>query len=279
MSQAAPAPSSDPFQPLRLQGADGASLELLPYGAHLLSWVPAGERGNRLFLSPAAEYRHGVSVRGGIPVVFPQFSGHGSLPKHGFARVQPWELEQQGPAGCRMRLRESPQTLALWPHPFELWLDLAVQANRLEAALTVLNTGSAAFEFTAALHSYLQVDDIRQTRLHGLQGCRYLDAVRNREYHVQQQEPLQLGEWIDRIYVDAPGELRMEEPARRLRIRQEGFTDTVVWNPAAGLTATLADMEPDGWLRMLCVEAGSTLAAVRLAPGQAWRGAQILIAE
>ena len=279
MSQASPAPSVDVFSPMSLQAADGARLEVLPYGAHALSWMPAGERDSRLFLSSAAEYRQGVSVRGGVPVVFPQFSGHGSLPKHGFARLQTWETLQQGPSGCRLRLRESAQTLALWPHPFELQLDLALEANRLQVALTALNTGSSAFEFTVALHSYLQVGDIHHARLHGLQGRRYLDAVRDREHHVQQEEPLVLGEWIDRIYFDAPGELLLEEPSRRLRIRQEGFTDTVVWNPAAALTATLPDLQPDDWRRMLCVEAGTTVTPLRLEPGQHWRGAQILIAE
>ena len=279
MSQAAPTPSSDPFQPLRLQGADGARLEVLPYGAHVLSWTPAGEQHNRLFLSQAAEYRDGVSVRGGVPVVFPQFSGHGSLPKHGFARVQNWELLEQRDSHCRLRLRESAQTLALWPHAFDLQLDLFIEANRLQVALSALNTGPSAFEFTVALHSYLQVGDIHHARLHGLRGRRYLDAVLDREHYVQQDEPLALGEWIDRIYFDAPGELLLEEPSRRLRIRQEGFTDTVVWNPAAALTATLTDMQPDDWRRMLCVEAGTTVTPVRLQPGQAWRGAQILIAE
>ncbi|MDM4768866.1 D-hexose-6-phosphate mutarotase [Solimonas sp. SE-A11] len=279
MSQASPTPASNPFQPLRLRGADGARLEVLPYGAHVLSWTPAGEPHNRLFLSPAAEYRSGVSVRGGVPVVFPQFSGHGSLPKHGFARVQNWEAVEQRDSHCRLRLRESAQTLALWPHAFELQLDVSIEANRLQMALSALNTGSSAFEFTVALHSYLQVGDIHQTRLHGLRGRRYLDAVLDREHHVQHEEPLVLGEWIDRIYFDAPGELLMEEPSRRLRIRQEGFTDTVVWNPAAALTATLPDMQTDDWRRMLCVEAGTTVDPVRLEPGQRWRGAQILLAE
>ena len=279
MSQASPAASADVFSPLVLQAADGARLEVLPHGAHVLAWVPAGEHNSRLFLSAAAEYRHDVSVRGGIPVVFPQFSGHGALPKHGFARVQPWETVEHKDSRCLLRLRESTATLGLWPQPFELLLDLAIEAQRLQVTLSVANTGASAFEFTVALHSYLQGGDIHDVRLHGLQGRRYLDAVLNREHHVQHEEPLILGEWIDRIYFDAPGELLLEEPARRLRIQQEGFTDSVVWNPAAALTATLPDMQPDDWHRMLCVEAGTTVTPVHLEPGQRWRGAQILLAE
>jgi glucose-6-phosphate 1-epimerase len=41
-----------------------------------------------------------------------------------------------------------------------------------------------------------------------------------------------------------------------------------VWNPWAELTAKLADMEPEGWHGMLCVEtANAGENAVTLAPG------------
>ena len=32
------------------------------------------------------------AVRGGIPVLFPQFADRGPLKKHGFARDLPWQL-------------------------------------------------------------------------------------------------------------------------------------------------------------------------------------------
>lgn len=276
MSHTAPA---DPFSPLRLRSGDGARLEVLPYGAHVLSWVPAGEAHNRLFLSPAAQYRHGVSVRGGVPVIFPQFSGHGPLPQHGFARVQDWSLADSGDGHALLRLRDSAESRALWPHAFLLELEIRFGGAELSLRLRAHNSGDTPFEFTTALHSYLQVADVTQAQLGDLRGLRYLDAARNREEHVETQDSLGFGPWVDRIYFDPPPELLLREPRRRLRIRQQGFIDTVVWNPAAALTATLSDMPPDGWRQMLCVEAATTLAPIRLAPGESWQGSQTLVAE
>ena len=50
----------------------------------------------------------------------------------------------------------------------------------------------------------------------------------------------------------------------------------VVWNPGADKCAALADMPPDGWQHMVCVEAARIHAPVCLAPAQAWCGTQQL---
>jgi len=42
-----------------------------------------------LFCSPLSVYASGKAIRGGIPIVFPQFGG-GPLPQHGFARNRKW---------------------------------------------------------------------------------------------------------------------------------------------------------------------------------------------
>ena len=52
--------------------------------------MPAGGE-DWLYLSPQADYSPGASIRGGVPVVFPQFSGMGPLPKHGLVRTMTWE--------------------------------------------------------------------------------------------------------------------------------------------------------------------------------------------
>ena len=85
---------------VRLRGANGASALIALHGAQLLSWktghssvgdAPADGR-ERLFLSERARFAEGAAIRGGVPVIFPQFAGRGPLPKHGFARTLPWRL-------------------------------------------------------------------------------------------------------------------------------------------------------------------------------------------
>src|SRR6185295_5784580 len=83
---------------IALQTPDGARATVLLHGAHVVSWQPAG-RGEMLYLSPKAVAGDGRAVRGGIPVIFPQFERRGPLPRHGFARNRAWQLidsQQQG---------------------------------------------------------------------------------------------------------------------------------------------------------------------------------------
>ena len=81
---------------------------------------------------------------------------------------------------------------------------------------------------------------------------------------------------IDRIYFAGPDAMRLEDAARAFDIRHRGFADTVVWNPGCVLTATMADMQPDGFRRMLCVEAAAIEPPVSLRAGQSWSGGQAL---
>ena len=86
-----------------LSTADGARAEIYLHGAHLTSWVPAGG-SEALFLSPKAEFVQGSAIRGGVPVIFPQFSDLGPLPKHGFARTLDWEPVASPPNQAVLRL-------------------------------------------------------------------------------------------------------------------------------------------------------------------------------
>ncbi|MCH5754687.1 hypothetical protein MMA59_22970, partial [Salmonella enterica] len=64
---------------IRLTAPDGATATMSLNGGHLLSWQPAGAP-EQLYLSPRSEYASGKkAIRGGVPVIFPQFSDRGPL--------------------------------------------------------------------------------------------------------------------------------------------------------------------------------------------------------
>jgi glucose-6-phosphate 1-epimerase len=266
---------------LSLSAADGARAEICAHGAQVTSWQPAGG-SERLFLSQRAEFKPGAAIRGGVPVIFPQFAGEGPLPKHGFARNMPWQLaavKQDGAqATALFRLSDSSASQALWPHAFVAELQVAVGGQALQVSLAVENTGTAGFSFTAALHSYLRVEDIDTVELLGLNGLRYRDSAQQGREAVESSQRLQIAGEFDRIYFDAPPALDLIEPRRKLRIEAQGFMDAVVWNPGAGKGAALADLEADGYRRFLCVEAAVIGRPVQLAPGQRWSGMQRLLA-
>jgi glucose-6-phosphate 1-epimerase len=263
-----------------LRAADGSSARIYLHGAHVASWIPAGGE-ERLFLSQAAEYQAGKTIRGGIPVVFPQFSGFGPLLKHGFARAVTWELidVRTGPqATARLRLVDSAETRAIWPHTFTADLTATVGGPILTVELAIANPGPAPFSFTAALHTYLAVGDIYATAVEGLAGLHYLDAAAGGVDAVDAQPAVHFPGEIDRVYWDAPRQVRVVEPQRTTVVGAEGFPDVVVWNPGPAKGAALADMEPDGYRRMVCVEAVVLGRPVLLESGRSWSGRQVLTA-
>jgi glucose-6-phosphate 1-epimerase len=255
-----------------LRAPDGATLTVLLHGGQIVSWIPAGDQ-ERLYLSPLARAGDGQAVRGGIPVCFPQFARRGPLGQHGFARQQPWQWVEGAQRGDVvigvLRLTDSETTRAIWPHAFEAELSFSFSGLQLDVELAVSNSGDISFDFQAALHSYLLVDDVRRARLGGLFGVRYTDSNSGHSQH-QELDPFSFAGEIDRIYWDAKGPLSLATAAGRTQITTEGFDDVVVWNPGPAKAAAMADLPDDDWLQLLCVEAAQIGRAVTLAPGQEW---------
>lgn len=265
---------------VQVQSPDGAQATVLLHGGHVVSWIPAGG-SEQLYLSPLAEAGPGKAVRGGVPVIFPQFEQRGpdtSLPRHGLARTRTWSVESssQGKdhAQLTLVLRDDVHTRALWPHGFALELTVAVSGERLDMELFAHNTGDTSWPFAAALHTYLAVSDLSQVRLQGLEGCHYVDKVAGGDALEDHPEKRFYGE-IDRIYALAPT-LQLRDGPRRLELSTSGMSDAVLWNPGPDKCATLQDMPADGWQHMLCVEAANILLPVTLAPGETWTGRQSL---
>ena len=259
-----------------LQAPDGAQATVLLHGGQLVSWIPAGDQ-ERLYLSPLARFGEGQAVRGGIPVIFPQFEQHGPLPRHGLARTRTWQWVEGAVRGGAaigvLRLSDDDASRAIWPHRFEAELSFSFAGLQLEVELAITNTGEAPFDFTAALHSYLLIDDLRQARLAGLYGVRYLDKLTG-QTQPQELDPLGFVGQIDRIYYDAhqihKAPLTLATAMGRMAISNEGFDDVVVWNPGPAQAAAMADLPDDDWQHFLCVEAAAIGRPVTLAPGQEW---------
>ncbi|MFZ6757703.1 D-hexose-6-phosphate mutarotase [Undibacterium sp. Ji50W] len=269
---------------LDLQSKDGAKARIASQGAHLCSWIPASG-SEQLFMSSRSEFKEGIAIRGGVPVVFPQFSNLGTLPKHGFARTSEWRLLEAGAvesssvdtgaAQAVYELKENIARLTIWPHVFRAVLRFTLHGNILQMTLEIQNTGDTYFSFCSALHTYLAVRDINQVSLHGLHGLHYRDTVTGKDHCLDKDVALHIRAETDRIYGGVPACLELRQPHQTTLISSAGFADAVVWNPGAA-AASIGDMEAGGEQRMLCVEAASILRPVNLAPGENWRGSQTL---
>ncbi len=266
---------------LRLKTLSGASAIVGLQGAQVLSWTPACG-GERLYLSDLAHFGKEAPIRGGVPVIFPQFGTFGSGPRHGFARCRPWRVDsvrQEGGFACAvLQLGDDEQTRALWPHAFLVELTVMIEDNRLDIELEVFNRDTAGFEFTTALHTYLRLGNVELARLEGLEGKDYIDCINGRQRRHDGRYALLVDDPVDRIYLGIDKPLLLSETGRQLAIEQSGFGDVVVWNPWESGMANLADMAPLDFKRMLCVEAASVEPAITLAPEKSWCGRQTLLA-
>lgn len=269
------------LEALRLVAPDGATALVAHYGAQVLSWIPAGG-DERLYLSEIAVYKVGTPVRGGIPVIFPQFGTLGKLARHGFARTALWQLDAQriGPdyALATWRLDSDAATQALWPHAFLAELTVSVSGNQLDVELAIENTGAASFDFTEALHTYLRVREIEHARLTGLLHAEYRDQLDEGAVRTETRETLTFDGPVDRNYLAVPPRLVLSESGRQMLIESSGFPDAVVWNPWDAGNTRIRDIPALGFRRMLCVEAAAVGTPIVLAPGATWSGRQTLVA-
>ena len=265
---------------IHLRNSGGEQVIISLYGAQVLSWQSAGGH-ERLYCSPVLPDQAGPAIRGGVPVCFPQFSERGTLPKHGLVRNALWQAESgtdtvpQEIARARLWIGDSAATRALWPQQFRLQLDIEIGPGWLSMTLGVRNHGHESFCFSAALHTYLATADVRALGIVGLQGVAYIDTARQHTRARQSEAVLHIAQETDRIYLSPPAALQVQDGGRPLlHIRQEGFSDSVVWNPGPLKAAGLGDMPAADWTRMLCIEAAQVAQPIALAPLAHWRGMQ-----
>ena len=264
-----------------LTSADGAQLSVSLHGAHVCSWrTPDGVE--RLFLSPLTKWDGQAAIRGGIPVVFPQFSSRGPLPKHGFARHTQWtliasEVRTNGDGFIHLRMQDSAKTRQQFPHSFTLDVHLTFSGASLHAALLVTNTGDQAFDFTCALHTYLSTK-IAQAAIHGLAGSRYENSLGDSALQFDSHRLLHIDAEVDSLFFQVNTPVILTADDRTMTMQQVGFPDVVVWNPWVEGSAAIADLENDAYQHFVCIESAAVEQPVTLAAGLQWRAEQQLTA-
>ena len=234
-----------------------------------LSW-----RGQPLFyVSP--RIRPDQPLRGGVPVLFPQFGPHGYGQKHGLARRRLWQAASQ-PDTYYLHLPADPQQH--WPGEALLTLGLHCHADTARLTLTVKNTGDAPFSFTGGLHPYFQVSDLGQITIDGLGTTGFDDRY-------DCADPLTPvagwfhGQAVERLYHAAPA-LSLQDGRRRLDLQASGFHNWMIWQPGEVGGRHLADLPNEDINRFICIEPVWVKPAILLAAGEQHEGClQISLSE
>lgn len=242
---------------------EDATASVSDYGAHVLSWAPAGEQ-TVVWRPKAIHLKEGTAIRGGVPIIFPWFNsgfegGHvaSKKPKHGFARNSFWHYDEEGSTGAR--LRYNPQFHAVYT--IEV-------GHELTMSLTVCNDGDEPLSYEEALHTYLQVGDAEQSQVCGLEGADYLDTVLDGDPRCSQgDEPVTFQGMVDRIYYSADTlELRDPVLQRTIIVSKQGAAQTVVWNPGEQAGNAIGDLSDGEWRGFVCVEAVNNRDCAVVAP-------------
>lgn len=260
-------------QPLLTVDNGYAKAEISLFGAHVLSYQRHDEPAS-IWLSDKAVLDGSKPIRGGIPLCWPWFGpaparvGSGK-PSHGFARTSLWTLDGVSDHGdgtlVHLSLRDNETTRQLWPHAFELELDVLV-GKELALVLTTRNTGKEPLVYSGALHTYLQISSPEAVSVSGL-GEPYADKLTGQ--NGQQQGPLTLNGPLDRVYWQPDAQVCIQDGERETRVVSGNHDSVVVWTPWLEGASAMADMSDDGYRTMLCVEAAiANEAGVTVAPDE-----------
>jgi galactose mutarotase-like enzyme len=131
-----------------------------------------------------------LSVRGGIPILFPicgnlpsnTYTNQGqsyTLKQHGFARDLPWTVAEQSTenqASLTIVLNSDDRTLAVYPFEFQLEFTYAIQGNTLSISQRYTNHSDRPMPFSTGLHPYFFVSDKTQLQF-DLPASEFLDQI------------------------------------------------------------------------------------------------------
>jgi glucose-6-phosphate 1-epimerase len=253
-----------------------ASATVYLQGAHVAEWQPAGQQPV-LFMSAASAFKKGKAIRGGIPVIFPWFGDrHDGQPgpAHGFARTEEWEFGFAALAGDELHLSflltPNETSRALGFDHFRVSYHLTI-GRTLNLKLSVVSDAQTPLVYEEAFHTYFAVGDVRETSVTGLHNVEYLDKRDGGAQKTQADDPLILTRDTDRVYLDTESTCVIDDKAnaRKITVAKSNSSTTIVWNPWTELTAKMADMEPEGWKGMICIESANAAdASITLAHGE-----------
>lgn len=287
----------------------GAKAEVHSCGATVTSFVTTSGR-EILFVSSLAKTDGSKAIRGGIPLVFPQFGQpNKSMPQHGFLRTNIWttsddsSFDDDDAAGREFTLKLSDAVKSRggkWDENTDLdclvTLSVKVSAESLATTLTVSNAGATSFDFQTLFHTYYKIRggkalDGDACNVSGLGGYDVEDKITNETYVQKDDEKIVVDGEVDRIYSPPPSKPSVDalvstgEDGSKVRVEASGTVDgkvvpvsAVVWNPHVNKSKGMGDFGDEEYHDMICVEPGILKDVPSLEGGKAVVFTQVITA-
>ena len=252
--------------------------DILLQGAQLIYYRPAMATNNWLWLSSSAEYKTGQSLRGGIPICWPWFGNALQNPSavqqqladpatasaHGFARNQDWQLDQVEESCQQVRVRLS--LLAIdrsdWHGKAKVSAEFIFNKRSCQLTVTTHNLDNKTLNLSQALHSYFPTGDIHNTRIYGLESCRYADALINHDGNwkvSRQNAAVSFSQETDRVYFPQKPRLQLQAAGQTTNLYTDNSRSCVVWNPWVNKAKRLSQFDNAAYKEMFCIETANVL--------------------
>jgi len=235
------------------------------FGGHLIHFQK-GQQTPLIWLSKTAKFDGKKAIRGGVPICWPWFGAADprlgeDLPAHGFARTSKWSVgeisESSEGVELALILRDNAQTLALWPHQFELTLKATLNAQ-LTLALISENRGDHPFTYRGALHTYLNISEPEAVNISGL-NTQFSNSLKQGALE-SGDSTLLIDQPIDAIYEKSREKilLKDEQYQQTITMANAGNDSEVLWTPWIKGAQAFVDMPDNGYQTMFCIESAIT---------------------
>jgi galactose mutarotase-like enzyme len=219
-------------------------LEVVPErGGIITNWRVQGQ--DILYLDAERFTKPDLSVRGGIPILFPicgnlpdntyTYQGQQyTLKQHGFARDLPWEVTQQvtqDKASITLVLNSNEHTRAVYPFDFQLAFTYELKGNTLELEQRYTNHSAEAMPFSTGLHPYFWTPDKAQLQF-DIPASEYLDQLTHTSHPFTGDFDFSSDE-IDVAFLSLSGNsAKVTDPERQLQITlsyDDPYSTLVFW--------------------------------------------------
>ncbi len=222
-----------------------------------------------LYFSSLNQIESRSPLRGGIPVIFPQFANCGNIKKHGFVRDYNWKLVNENKIQDKHFVEYEYQINEIdfpeWKHSAKLNLKAFVIDNIFKISIHILNNGKSSFEFTGGIHPYFKIQSRSSIKLKGLEFCNFEDSFPEIQFNL-------LGEnLIERLYFEN-NDIYFYNGFSNLLIKSTGFQNWMIWNPGKQGAKKIHDLPDDDWDKFLCIEPIVKNKPVLLNPNDKFKG-------
>lgn len=238
---------------------DSASAKIAMQGAHIFEFSTK-KSGSLLWLSQESAFEKGVAIRGGIPLCWPRFGSlDSSLPQHGFARLELFELVNIEELNSNVtvvifRLEDSDQSRKIWDYRFSLEFKITI-AEELKLELTTRNKDEKEFMITQALHTYFAVSSIEDVRIEGLEEKIFVDTLIDKR--LSEKSAITIDKEIDRVYLGIDREIIIKDKEKSVKLKTEGSSSAIVWNPWIEKCSKMSFMQDGAYKEFICVESAN----------------------